>query len=145
MRDAVLDPLLPICDPWHEVLLDFELPWWSQLDPEENENLPPIPTVALQANTELLWSITVKVPFNTPKIRSSNVFRVRVMDANKVATDGNLWLPGEEARNWWSMVVTGHSCGVIMQTESGLQVWKLFCNSILYYIILHYSTMCQSY
>ena len=59
------------------------------------------------------------------------------MDANKVATDGNLWLPGEEARNWWSMVVTGHSCGVIMQTESGLQVWKLFCNSILYYIILY--------
>ena len=24
------------------------------------------------------------------------VFRVRVMDANKVAVDGNLWLPGEE-------------------------------------------------
>lgn len=27
----------------------------------------------------------------------AQVFRVRVMDANKIAVDGNLWLPGQEA------------------------------------------------
>lgn len=92
------NPLLPLCDPLHEIILTFELPWWGNLDPEEFPDLPPIAPVALQGGTELLWSITVKVPDSTPKVRSNNVFRVRVMDANKVAVDGNLWLPGEEVR-----------------------------------------------
>eukprot|EP00434_Breviolum_minutum_P010338 symbB.v1.2.009122.t1/scaffold552.1/size189238/1 len=92
------NPLLPLCDPLHEILLTFEMPWWSTLDPEDFPTLEPIPRYALEGSTELLWSITVKVPDNTPKIRSNNVFRVRVMDANKVAVDGNLWLPGETVR-----------------------------------------------
>ncbi|CAJ1373606.1 unnamed protein product [Effrenium voratum] len=72
-------------------------PWWAELDPEDFPDLPPIPTYALEAGSELLWSLTIQVPFDTPKPRTNNVFRVRVMDPNKVAVDGNLWLPGEEA------------------------------------------------
>ncbi|CAJ1356381.1 unnamed protein product [Effrenium voratum] len=73
-------------------------PWWAELDPEDFPDLPPIPTYALEAGSELLWSLTIQVPFDTPKPRTNNVFRVRVMDPNKVAVDGNLWLPGEEVR-----------------------------------------------
>lgn len=78
------NPQLPVCDPLHEILLTFHRrllalkawrlrPWWHVLDNETYPDLPPIPRIALQGSTSLLWSMTVKVPFETPKTRSDNV------------------------------------------------------------------------
>ncbi|CAE7200134.1 unnamed protein product [Symbiodinium sp. CCMP2592] len=94
------NPALPLCDPLHEILLTWELPWWAQAgqDGDGDDGDSDFGMWALQAGDEFLWSLTIQVPFNTPTPRSSNVFRVRVMDANKVAIDGNLWLPGQEVR-----------------------------------------------
>jgi len=94
------NPALPLCDPLHEILLTWELPWWAQADQDGDgdDGDSDFGMWALQSGDEFLWSLTIQVPFNTPTPRSSNVFRVRVMDANKVAIDGNLWLPGQEVR-----------------------------------------------
>lgn len=85
--DPKADPLLPLCDPKHEILLHFK-------KPEDGSDS----SVALAANSSILWSIDVQVPVRTPRPRSSNVFRVRTLDANKVPMDGNLWLPGQSVR-----------------------------------------------
>jgi len=86
--DPNADPLLPLCDPKHEVLLHFKKP----------EGVPNS-SMAVAANSSILWSITLQVPIQTPRPRSSNVFRLRTLDGNKVPMDGNLWLPGQIIRS----------------------------------------------
>eukprot|EP00930_Biecheleria_cincta_P034426 TRINITY_DN23798_c0_g1_i1.p1 TRINITY_DN23798_c0_g1~~TRINITY_DN23798_c0_g1_i1.p1 ORF type:complete len:3571 (-),score=339.86 TRINITY_DN23798_c0_g1_i1:50-9406(-) len=85
--DPEADPLLPQCDPKHEILLYFKKP--EGVDSN---------TLAIAPNSSILWSIDVLVPMSTPRPRSSNVFRLRTLDANKVPVDGNLWLPGQTVR-----------------------------------------------
>ncbi|CAE8626840.1 unnamed protein product [Polarella glacialis] len=76
---------LPLCDPEHEVLLQFERPAGKAGETE----------YAIPADTNLLWSISVKVPMLTPTPRSNNVFRFRLLDPNKIPFDGNLDMPGQ--------------------------------------------------
>eukprot|EP00931_Biecheleriopsis_adriatica_P048501 TRINITY_DN28018_c0_g1_i1.p1 TRINITY_DN28018_c0_g1~~TRINITY_DN28018_c0_g1_i1.p1 ORF type:complete len:3899 (-),score=525.31 TRINITY_DN28018_c0_g1_i1:23-11719(-) len=92
--DADANPLFPLCEPEHEVLLIFEKP-----DPEETDISPEsLPAVALEGGASVLWSIDIQVADQTPQPRSSNIFRIRTLDPNKVPMDGNMWLPGEQVR-----------------------------------------------
>jgi hypothetical protein len=69
---------LPACDPLHELLLRFD-----RIDGNNN-------TYAISAGTSVLLALDGRVPLETPFPRSQNVFRVRVLDENKLPVDGML-------------------------------------------------------
>jgi len=110
---------LPVCDPRHEVLLHFPKPTTTTLIPPEAAQFGVTAApqasmespVALDPGTSLLFSFDIFVPASTVRPRTDNIFRVRLLDANKVGVDGKVNTYAGEVRSsprinnfrlWWA-------------------------------------------
>eukprot|EP00927_Polykrikos_kofoidii_P032633 TRINITY_DN27739_c0_g1_i1.p1 TRINITY_DN27739_c0_g1~~TRINITY_DN27739_c0_g1_i1.p1 ORF type:complete len:2646 (-),score=257.87 TRINITY_DN27739_c0_g1_i1:120-7187(-) len=103
---AVGDPPklgFPPCDPMHEVLLSFNAVSNSTAS-----------QFAVDPGTTLLFAMNTMVPAETPRPRSDNVFRVQVLDPNRIPEDGRLNIYAAEVRKsprvggfkiWWTRAV----------------------------------------
>jgi hypothetical protein len=109
---------LPECDPRHEILLFFPAPTTTgTTTPEATTTTTGGSTIqmfALDPGSNILLSFQTVVPMETPRPYTDNIFRVRQLDPNKVAEDGNLNLIANQVRSsprvtgfriWWSRAV----------------------------------------
>jgi len=94
-EEAVED--MPMCDPLHELLLTFRKHTNTsdekRLQYQQND-------FAMAPASKIFMTLNIRVPLNTPMPRSENVFRIRVLDENKIAIDGKLNKYGLSIRNW---------------------------------------------
>merc|ERR1719215_1443910 len=100
---------LPLCDPMHEVLLTWSRPKDRPLP--ANLSLATRKDIyALEVDEPIFMSIRVRVPTETPRPRSENTFRIRLLDESKIIFDGRLNEFGNDVVNeprvqdvslWW--------------------------------------------